>query len=266
MSKLHCRGYLAISTIAAASALFVGAPAGASAAAEEPGNGSTSGQTVVDPSASTQPAAPATTEWTPQDAEGGTSSDEAAPLEHGSSVGSGVVTRKAGSDSKAPSYTPDSSGYYEPEPSTPSTFDEPAPSTSQAGSGIDSVQSTATATSASRTADATVGAAISLRHSASPRGGGIGSAPPAAAASLTGSGDRASTSSYALLLLVIIVLGLILGLAGVRLMRHRRRRRLEALWREQAATWEAALRRGGLGQASGASEPSVQRLQRIGVG
>lgn len=268
MSKLHRRGYLAISTIAAASALFVGAPVGAYAAAEEPRGSSTPGETVAEPSGnSTQPAASAGTEWTPQGAEGGTSSGGAAPLEHGSSVGSGAVTGKAGSDSQAPSYTPDSSGSYEPEPSIPSTVDEPA-STPRAGSGsgVHSVQPTATATPAraSRPVDVAVGAATSLGRSASLQGDGASSAPPAAAASLGGAGDRASMSSYALpLLVIIIMLGLILGFAGARLKRRRRRRRLEARWREQDAAWEAALRRLELGQVSGVSEHSAQPLQRV---
>lgn len=267
MSKLHRRGYLAISTIAAASALFVGAPVGASAATEGFSDASTPGETAVEPSGdSTQPGAPAATEWTPQGVDRGASSGGAAPLEHGSSVGSGVVPGKDGSDNEAPSYTPDSSGSYEPAPSTPSTFDEPA-STPRAESGIPSVQPRATATAtedrASRTSDAAVGAAISVGHAAHPQGDGIGTAPPAAVASFTGSGDRASTGSYALPLLVIIVLGLILGFAGLRLRRRRRRRRLEALWREQDAEWEAALRRAELGQMSGASEPSAQPLQRV---
>jgi hypothetical protein len=261
MSKLHRRGYLAISTIAAASALLVVAPAGASAA-DEPADGSTSGETVAEPSGdSTQPAAPAGTEWTPQGGEGGTSGGGAAPLEHGSSVGSGAVTGKAGPDSEEPSHTPASSGSYEPEPSSPSAFDEPA-STPRVESAPRSVQPRATAARASRPLDvAAVGAAISLGRSASPQGDGIGSAPPAAAASFVDSSDRGSTSSHALPLLVIVVLGLILGFAGVRLRRRRRRRRLEAGWREQDAAWEVALRRAELGQMSGASEPSAQGLQ-----
>jgi hypothetical protein len=266
MSKLHRRGYLAISTIAAASVLLVVAPAGASAAAG-PGDGSTSGETVAEPSGnSTQPAAPTGTEWTPQGAEGGTSSGGSPPLEHGSSVGSGAVTGKAGSDSKEPSHTPDSSGSYEPEPTTPPTVEEPA-STPRAETGIQSVQpratETATAASASSSVDVAVGGAIPLAHSTSPQGGGISSAPPAAAALSTDSGDRASTNSYALPLLAIIVLALILGFAFVRLRRRSRRGRLEALWREQDAVWEAALRRAELGELSGASEPSAQRLQRV---
>jgi hypothetical protein len=265
MSKLHRRGYLAISTIAAASALLVVAPAGASAA-EGAGGGSTSGETVAEPSGnSSQPAAPAATEWTPQGAEEGTSGGGAAPLEHGSSVGSGAVTGKARSDSEKPSYTPDPGGSYEPEPTTPSTLDEPA-STPRTGSVVHPVQPTATATRPSKPVKVAVGAATSLGHSASFQADHTSSAPPATAAPLEDSGDHASTSSYALPLLVIIVLGLILGFAGVRLRHHRRRGRLEALWREQDAAWETALRRAELGQASGASEPSAQWLQRISVG
>ncbi len=188
MSKLHRRGYLAISTIAAASALFAGAPAGASAAAEEPSSGSTPGGAAVEPPGnSTQPGASDATEWTPQGVDTGTSSGGAAPLEHGSSVGSGMVTGKAGSDSEVPSYTPDSSESYEPEPSVPTTVEEPV-STPRAESAPLSVQPTATETetaapvrASSAVDDAAVGGAIPLRHSASPQGDGIGSAPPAAA-------------------------------------------------------------------------------------
>lgn len=270
MNKLFRRSCFVLSMIAAALVLLVGAPAAAFAAGEEPSSGSASGEAVVEPSGdSTQPAPPATTEWTPQGVDKGASSGGAAPLEHGSSVGSGAVTKKAGSDSEAPSYTPDSSGSYEPEPSTSPTFDESA-STPQAGSGVHSVQPTPTPTAtedrASRAVDAAVGAAIPVGHSAQPRVDGIGSAPPAAAASFTGSGDRASTSSYALPLLVILVLGLILGFVGVRLRRRRQRQRLEALWREQDAVWEAALRRAELGQVAGDSEPSAQPLRQINVG
>jgi hypothetical protein len=269
MSKLHRRGYLAISTIAAASSLFVGAPAGVSAAAEEFSDGSTPGEAAVEPSGnSAQPAAPATTEWTPQGVDKGTSSGGVAPLVHGSSVGSGLVTEKAGSDKEASSYTPDSGGSYEPEPSVPATFEEPV-STPGAESGTHSVQpgTTATTTAAkpSSAVDVAASGAASLGHSAQPQGGGIGSVP-AAAASFTDSGDRALTSSYALPLLVILMLGLILGFAGVRFRRRRQRRRLEALWREQDAVWEAALRRAELGQVAGDSEPSLQSLQQINVG
>jgi hypothetical protein len=263
MSKLHRRGYLAISTIAAASALLVAAPAGASAA-EEPGSGSTSGEMVTEPSgSSTQPSAPAGTEWTPQSGEGGKSSGGDAPLEHGSSVGSGAVTAKAGSDSEEPSYTPESSGSYEPEleQSIPSTFDEPA-STPRAESAVDSVQPAETAARASKLADVAVGDATSLGRSASFQGDAT-SAAPLTAASFGDSGDRVSTSSYALPLLVIIVLSLILGFAGVRLRRRRRRRQLEALWREQAAVWEAALRRADLEQASGAPDPGTLSWQQV---
>lgn len=275
MSKPHRRGYLAISTIAAASALFVVAPAGVSAA-EAPADGSTSGETAAEPSGdSTQPAAPAGTEWTPQGGEGGKSGGGSSSLEHGSSVGSGAVTGKVGSDGGESSNTPDSSGSYEPEPSTPPTFDEPEPSTPptfaepsstpRAGSEVHTVQPTAAA-KPSGVAKVAVGAATSLGRSASFQGDHTSFVPAAAVVPLGDSGDRASTSSYGLPLLVIVVLGLILGFAGVRLRRHHRRRRLEALWREQDAAWEAALRRAELEQASGASEPSARPLQRISVG
>lgn len=270
MSKLFRRSCFVLSIVAAALAMLVGAPAGAFAASDESSGGSAPAEAVVEPSDdSAQPVAPASTEWSPQASGGGASSGGAAPLQRGSSVGSGMVTEKAGPDSKAPSYTPDSSGSYEPQPSTPSTFDEPA-STPQAGSGTQSTQPTATSSSAAgtnRAIDVGVNAAIPVAHSASPQGGDIDSAPQAAAASSTDPGDRASASSYALpLLLVIVALGVILGYAYVRLRRHRQRQQLEALWREQDAVWEAALRRAELGQVSGDSGPSAQPLQQINVG
>jgi hypothetical protein len=266
MSKLHRRGFLAVSAIAAASALLVAAPAGASVA-EELSDGSTSGEAVVEPAGnSTQPVAPAAQEGTPEEVEGGASGggSGAAPLQHGSSVGSGAVPEKAGSGSEEPSSTPDPGGPYEPEPSTPPTVVEPV-SAPRAGSGAHTAQPARTAR-ASRPVEVAVGTATSLGRSASFQGDGTSSAPPAVAASVTDSGDRGSASSYVLPLLVIVVLGLILGLAGVRLRRRRWRRRLEALWREQDLAWEAALRRAELGPVSGASGPSAQRLQRINVG
>jgi len=271
MSKLFRRSCFALS-IAAVLVLLVGAPAGAFAAGDEFSGGSGPGETVVEPSGdSTQPAAPASTEWSPQGSDGGASSGGAAPLQHGSSVGSGVVTGKAGSagsGGEAPPYTPDSSGSYEPEPSTPPAVDESV-SVPSAESGIQSAPPRATETATedrpSRTLEAVVGDAISVGHAAQPQGGGASTAPPAAA-SFTGSGDGVSTGSYALPLLVIILLGLVLVLAGARLRRRRQRRRLDTLLCEQGAAWEAALRRAGLGQGSGASEPSAQRLQRVNVG
>jgi hypothetical protein len=265
MSKLHRRGFLAISTVAAASALLVAAPVGVSAA-EEPADGSTSGETAAESSGnSSQPDAPAATEWAPQDGEGGASHGGAAPLVHGSSVGSGAVTGKAGSERQEPSYSPASSGSYEPQPPTPSTFDEPT-NTHRAESGVHSTHPAATPAGESTPVKAAVGTATPLGHSGSVKGDGAGSAPPVPAASFGGSGDRVSTSSYALPLLAIVVLGLILGFAGVRFRRHRRRAQLEALWREQDAEWEEALRRAELVQASEASGPSAQPLQQIGVG
>lgn len=268
MSKLHRRGYLAISTIAAASALLVGPSAGASAA-DEPGNGSTSGEAAAGPSGgSTQPAEPAGSEWTPQGGEGEASGGGSPPLEHGSSVGSGAVTGKTGSESEEPASPPpppppSSSGSYEAEPSIPATVDEPA-STPQAESGSEprpaQPQATAKPAKPSVPADMAVGAATSLGPSASPQGDDVSSAPPIAPVPRTGSADG-SSSSIALPLLAIAVLGLILGFAGVRLKRHRRRRGLEALWREQDAAWEAALR-AEPGQGPGASEPNARPWRR----
>lgn len=278
MNKFFRRSSFVLSTIAAALVLLVAAPAGAFATGEESSSGSASAGAVVEPSGdSAQPGAPDSTEWSPQGSGGGASGG-AAPLQHGSSVGSGVLPEKAEPKSEAPSYSPESGGSYEPEPSTPSqasspspspsTFEEPA-STPRADSGSQSEQPTAATppSKASSDVDVGLGAADAVAHTASPQGGNIDSAPTAAVAPSAHPGDGESAGSYALpLLLGVLVLGVILGYAYVRLRRRRERRRLEALWREQDAVWEAALRRAELGQVAGDSEPSAQPLQRISVG
>jgi len=283
MKKLHRGRYLALAPIAAAAALVVGAPPGAYAAGNESARGSAPAEAIVEaPGSSTQPAAPvapspsapaapASTELTPG-AGTETSGGEVSPLRHGSSVGSGDVPGEAQSPSSGPSNTPDSSGYYEPdssgyyesEPSTSSMSEEPV-GTPPAGSEVHAATPTATAASSSRDLDAAVGAATPLSLSKAPQGGGIASAPPAAAV-FRGPGDQAASGSLALPLLVMLVLGLILGFACVRLWRRRQRRQLEALWRQQAAVWEAAIRRVGPGATQGVSKPSAKPLQGIKVG
>ncbi|MET0305544.1 MAG: hypothetical protein ABW196_04860 [Solirubrobacterales bacterium] len=272
MNKLYRRSSFVLSLVAAALALLVSMPAGAFAAGEESSSGSAPQGASGD---STQPAAPPSSEWSPQDSGGGDSSDGAAPLQHGSSVGSGVVPGKAEPKSEAPSPSPESSGSYEPAPSTPSqapssspspsTYEAPA-SAPRASRASQAEQPPAPAPKPSRDVVAGVAAADAVAHAAPTQGGEeIDSAPTAAAAaSFTESGDDASQGSYALpLLLVILGLAAILGYAYVRLRRHRQRQRLEALWREQDAVWEAALRRAELGQVAGDSEPSAQPLRRI---
>ncbi len=128
------------------------------------------------------------------------------------------------------------------------------------------VAETAPAAKPNSAVDAAIGGAVSVGHSAQPKGGGVSSAPPAAAASFADSGGGMSASSYALTLLAIVVLSLIAAYANVRIRRRRQRRRLEAFWREEDVAWEAALRRVELGQVPGASEPSARPLQRIKVG
>lgn len=275
MNKLSRRGCFALSTIAAALVLLAGVPADALAAGEESSGGSTPGGVVVEPSGgSTQPAVPPSTEWSPQGSDGGASRGDAAPLQHGSSVGSGVVPGKAEPKSEPPSYNPNPGVSYEPEPSTPAQAPSSSPppstlepvSTPQERSGSQPEQPTAaTAPTTSRLAD--VGVADAVARSAPPQDGDVDSAPTAAAAAaLTDSGDRESGGggSYILPLLVILaVLGVILRYAYIRVMRERRRQQLEALWREQDEAWEAAIRRAELRQVPVASEPSAQPLQRV---
>jgi hypothetical protein len=257
MKKLHRRRCLELSMIAAVLTLAVGAPAGAYAAGDESARGSTPGGAVVaNPGGSTQPVVPATTspastELAPQDAGTGASSGGAAPIQRGSSVGSGGVPEKVESTSEGSSDTPDSSGhyepesssgYYEPEPSTSPSVEEPA-STASAGSETHSAAPTPPAAGADKANDVAVGAATPLSSSKSAQNDGI-KYTPSVAALFTDSGDQAASGSYVLPLLVMLALGLvILGFTGVRLWRRRKRQRLEAVWRQQDAAWEAAIRR-----------------------
>jgi hypothetical protein len=247
MSKLHRRCLLAISTIAAASALLVAAPGGATAA--EP------------TSSSAQPTA---TEWEPQAVEDGASGG-GAQVVHGSSVGSGAVTEQAAPDRATPSHpapvspAPVSAGSYEPEPSVTPTYDEPTstPSTSAppTENGTSPVQPAPPAPKpkVSKPIEAEVGAATSLGRSTPPQS--ASATRPAPTAPSADSGGQGG--SLLLPLLLIAALGLVLGFAVVRLRRHRQRAQLEVLWREQAETWEAALRRAEPVQASMATEPKA---------
>jgi hypothetical protein len=83
---------------------------------------------------------------------------------------------------------------------------------------------------------------------------------------LTDPRDQSTSGSGALPSLVVIVLGLILALAGGRLVlhswrRHGEQRQLEVLSRREAE-WEATLRQIQLKQASGTTNPtSEQRIE-----
>jgi hypothetical protein len=276
MSKMHRRSRLEIAMIAAALVLVAAAPADSLAAAEESSGGSTPSGTVETPGGSTQPAAPAAppTELTPQGGDTETSSGGAAPIQRGSSVGSGAVPGKAEptseapsnppAPSEAPSYTPSSSD-YEPEPSTPSASGAPS---SPLGAVDETAAEKPTAPPADtdRVVKMAVGAATSLGLSKSSQPGAISSEPSAAAAPITDSGDQvASGGSSALPWLLAVIAFLILGFACFGLRRRRQRQRLEAFWRQQDAAWEAALGRAQPGQALGALEPSGEPLQQINV-
>jgi hypothetical protein len=281
MKNLRRRRCLEFSMIAAALALVAGTPAGALAAGEESGGGST-GETVVEsPGGSTQPAAPATppaapappsTGWTSPGAGTGTSGGGSTPVRHGSSVGSGGAPEKAGSTGEEPPQTSGSSGSSSaPEPSTPSTFKESA-STPRAGSGARPVKprvtaaASPTAHAAGRAVNVAVGAATPLALPKPSPARQVTAGTPAAAATLTDPGSRAASGSFAVPLLALVLLGLILCFAGVRLWRQRERRRLRARWQRQDAAWEEAIRQIEMEQSPGASGPNAEQLQRIDVG
>jgi hypothetical protein len=253
--KLFRRRCLALAMVAAALALVAGLPTGALAAGDESTGSSTTGESLAAP-ATSSPAvtAPASSGWTSQGAGTGTSSETSAPLRRGSSVGSDGVpsqsTAPSESAGEGPSYTTASSGYTEPESSTPSTVAEPA-SAPRAGSGGGSVGPPPPTTGKAVRVAVGAAAPVTLPESPPRR---VNLALPVTAAASPDSGDRGGSGSYVLPVLVVLVLGLILGFACVRLGRRRRQRQLEVLWRQQDAEWEAALRRVKLEPVLGASK------------
>lgn len=285
MRKLHRRRCRELWLIGAAVALIAAPPAGALAAGEESDPGSTPGEVVVEsPDGSTESAvpptsspaatAPASPGWTAEGAGTGTSSAEAPPVRHGSSVGSGGSPEKARSTSTGPSNTTGSTsegpavtgsnGYDEPTPSTPASVEEPG-STLGAGSGTGSVEPPATVASTGRAAELAIGAASPLAFSRSPQGADIGSGSRVAAATFSGPDDQAASGSYVLPLLAIVVLSL-LGYAGVHLRRRHWQRRLEAVKHQREATWTEVIRQIETRRALGTLERSAERLQKIDVG
>jgi len=64
---------------------------------------------------------------------------------------------------------------------------------------------------------------------------------------------------------VVLALVLAIGYAGIRLRRRHRRRQLEALRRQRAAEWEAAIRQIRMKRALDVAEPSAGRLRQADV-
>jgi uncharacterized protein HemX len=108
-----------------------------------------------------------------------------------------------------------------------------------------------------------VGAATPLNPPESPQAGDT-PGEPVAAAVLTDPDAQAGSGSSVLPLLVVIAVGLILGYACFRLWRLHQRRRLEALWHQRDAAWEAVVRQIEIERGLGASEPAAGR-QKIDV-
>ncbi len=235
MRKLRRRRCLELFIVVAAMALIAVAPAGALAGEESSGGGavgetgteSSSGSTGSAPPASeespTTATPPASTGWVPQGEGTEASSHEAASTRRGSSLGSGAspkqpgsTSEQAGSTGEEPSSNGSSSGYYEPESSTPSTVEEPA-SKPRAASPADPVEPQPAAEPAPvEGGHAAVGVATPVALPVSPQVADTGSAPPAAA--LVGTPDRVASGSGGLPLPILIVGLLILVYAGARLL------------------------------------------------
>lgn len=236
MRKLRRRRCLQLFMVVAAMAVVAVAPAGARAG-EESSGGSTGGEAGTESSSgstgSAPPAAPEeapstttpppSTGWVPQGTGNEASSDEAASTRRGSSLGSGASSKQsgstseqAGSTSEGSSYSGSSSGYYEPEPSTPSTSEEPA-SRPHAASPVDPVKPQPVAEpNPAGGGHAAVGVATPVTLPVSPQ---VADASTASlAASVEGTRDRVASGSGSLPLPVLIVGLLILVYAGVRLL------------------------------------------------
>lgn len=223
MRKLRRNRFLAFLATTAAIALVAAAPA-----AGEGSAGSTSGETAAgspggstEPAPETSPPAPASPGWVPPGSgteaagDGAASNDEAAPT-RGSSLGSGGGLEQAGSTDDAPSRPAGStSSYYEPEASTPVTFEQPAdPQTS--GEAVSTKPPDADATTG-KSGHAAVDAATPLTRSKSSQGDSIGDVLPAISAPIASPRDQGDSGLGLLRLLVMIAGGLLLVYSGVRL-------------------------------------------------
>ncbi len=274
--RLRRRRCIELWIVVAALALFAAPSAGAVEAGEEPGGSPPPGETTTESPGSTAEPAPSSsgsTGWTPVGPDTGVSSDGAAQIRRGSSLGSGGGSEPAGSTGEEevgstggePSYA-GSGGGYEPESSTPSTFGE-APSERRAERTTDPVAPPAPIDKA---VDVAIGTGTPLTLPEAHRGDDVSSASPAPAAPLTDSGDQATSVFDALLSVAAIVLGLGLVYAGWRVglhLWHRRaqRRHLEVRWRRKA-DWDAAVRQIELRRAPAASNGNGGLLQRTEVG
>jgi hypothetical protein len=210
-------------------ALVAVAPAASLAAGEESGGGSTVGEAGAEsPSGSTEPAPPGSEEasstapappsagWVPQGEGTEAPSHGAASTRHGSSLGSSASPpKKVESTSEESSYSGDSSGYYEPASSTPSTTEEPA-SKPRAVSPVASVEPQAVDPTPAKVGHAALGVAIPVASSEPPQAVVTRSAPPTA--QLVSTRTRVAPDSGSLPLPFLIVGLLILAYLGGRLL------------------------------------------------
>lgn len=213
-----------VAVMPAAGALAAGEESGGSTVGET-GTESSSGSTGSAPPAASEESSTATpppsTGWVPQGESTEASSHEAASTRHGSSLGSGASPKHAESTSEqtvsdAPSSSGSSSGYYEPESSTPSTAEEPA-SRPKAVSPVDPVEpQPAAKPTHGAGGHAAVKVAVPVAVSDSPKVADVSSAP--AAAAVVGVHDQVASGSGGLPLPVLLVGLLILVYAGARLL------------------------------------------------
>jgi hypothetical protein len=273
MRKLQRRFYTGLSLIAAALFLL---PAAALAAGVETTAGSAPVETVEAPSGATETSSPG---WSP---EGGTTATPAAPppIRQGSSVGSGGgVPQKAPSTSTppapAPAPTPAPTSEAPPPPAEPSEPSSPAPEPA-APAPVEEEPAAAAPTPepapvakpepapapAEPVGKAGLAGAAALAASGPPRAAEPSAEAPAAAAPAPSAGDEGGAPAWVTPLLVLLAL-CVLGLVGVQLRRYLRYRQIEAVKRERAATWDAAVHQIEVRRALGALEPSADGLERL---
>ena len=221
MKKLRSR-WLALSAVALAMGLISASPAGALAAGEESGPPA-AGEGTAEPAGSTESSPPAEGSspppagWVPQGDAAEDTGDAAATTQRGSSLGSGGGSSQSRSGdgqpapSNPPAPTPAPSGPYEPEASSPSTFEEPVGA--RAVPTVDS--ESRRAEPATEAVPLAIGGADPVATTAS-RQDSTRPAAPVEATPVASTSGQAVAGSSGLLWPTLIVLVLILLYAGAR--------------------------------------------------
>lgn len=223
MKKLRHPRRLALFAVAVAMALVSAVPAGALAASADAGTGATAGEGATESAGSTESSPPveepspsASPGWVPQDDAAEDTGGATAPTRRGSSLGSGGSSNPSRSPDEQPAAgevpapAPVSSGSYEPEASSTSTYEEPT-STIPAAPTVDPERREAKPTPVA------VGSADPVAKTASPQDS-TRPASPVQATPVANTSEQAAAGSGGLLWAALIVGLLTLLYAGARVL------------------------------------------------